>query len=70
MDQEVGDGGDSDNEGEECNIHEEAITRSILSRHDHSDDDYMACENISAGDIATQNTQVFVGDFLHTDTGN
>ena len=46
-----GDGGDSDEEGEECEIHDEAITRSLLNRHDHSDD-YMACENISAGDIA------------------
>ena len=51
LDQEDGDGGDSDEEGEECEIHDEAITRSLLNRHDHSDD-YMACENISAGDIA------------------
>ena len=51
LDQEDGDGGDSDEEGEECEIHDKAITRSLLNRHDHSDD-YMACENISAGDIA------------------
>ena len=51
LDQEDGDGGDRDDEGEECEIHDEAITRSLLSHHDHSDD-YMACETISAGDIA------------------
>ena len=41
LDQEDGDGGDSDEEGEECEIHDKAITRSLLNRHDHSDD-YMA----------------------------
>ena len=51
LDQADGDGGDSDEEGEECEIHDEAITRSLLNFHDHSAD-YMACENISAGDIA------------------
>ena len=47
LDQEDGDGGDSDEEGEECEIHDEAITKSMLSRHTHKDD-FFACENISA----------------------
>ena len=51
LDQEDGDGGDSDKEGEECEIHDKAITKSMLNRHTHKDD-FLACENISAGDIA------------------
>ena len=51
LDQEDGNGGDSDEEGEECEIHDEAITKTLLNRHSQ-EDDFLACENISAGDIA------------------
>ena len=51
LDQEDGNGGDSDEEGEEYEIHDEAITKTLLNRH-CQEDDFLACENISARDIA------------------
>ena len=63
LDQADGDGGDSDEEGEECEIHDEAITISLLSRHDH-EGDYMACENITAGDISFVLGKKEVIDFM------
>lgn len=51
LDQADGYGGDSNEEDEEDEIHYKALTKSLLHHHAHSND-FMACENILAGDIA------------------
>ena len=45
-----GDGGDSDEEGEELEIHEEAMTLAMIGRHEN-EDNFMATESISSGNI-------------------
>ena len=47
---EDGDGGDSDEEGEEMEIHEEAMTLAMIGRHEN-EDNFMATESISSGNI-------------------
>ena len=44
------DGGDSDEEGEEMEIHEEAMTLAMIGRHEN-EDNFMATESISSGNI-------------------
>ena len=47
---EDGDGGDSDEEGEEMELHDEAMTLAMIGRHEN-EDNFMATESISSGNI-------------------
>jgi len=60
LDNELGDGGDSDDDGEEVEIHDEALARSVVDRHNH--DSSLAVDQNTCGNIGFVLTKAEVND--------